>query len=117
MTTSNKENPLIRNLIAFGGLANIAGGVFVAVAYLLHPPAPLPAVVASGLWLVVHVGFMISLNTNIASHAISRMPTKSDPVPNLQMIHILTRCRYGSDHFVPWYERVLCNSPFIVQHA
>jgi hypothetical protein len=37
MTTSNKENPLIRNLIAFGGLANIAGGVFVAVAYLFTP--------------------------------------------------------------------------------
>lgn len=50
-----------RRLIAAGGLANVIGGVFVALAYVLHPPVPEPEVVASGLWAFVHVSFMISL--------------------------------------------------------
>ncbi len=54
-------NPLVNKLIGLGGLANVVGGVFVAAAYLLHPPEALPQIVSSGLWLVVHVGFMISL--------------------------------------------------------
>ena len=49
------------SLIKWAGAANIAGGICVAGAYLLHPPIPEPEVVASTLWLVVHVGFMLSL--------------------------------------------------------
>lgn len=59
--TTQTENPLIRRLIGAGGLANVVGGVCVAAAYLLHPPEARPEVVASGLWAVVHVTFMVSL--------------------------------------------------------
>ena len=55
------ENPLTGGLIRAGGISNVIGGIFVAAAYLLHPPKAPPEVVSSGLWLVVHVGFMISL--------------------------------------------------------
>ncbi len=48
-------------LIKWGGAVNIVGGVFVAAAYLLHPPSAPPETVASTLWQIVHVGFMISL--------------------------------------------------------
>ena len=59
--TSQPDNPLIRKLIGAGGLANVVGGVCVAVAYGLHPPAATPEVVASGLWAAVHLLFMVSL--------------------------------------------------------
>ena len=55
------ENPLTNKLIRSGGMANVVGGIFVAAAYLLHPPVPSPDVVSSSIWMVVHVGFMISL--------------------------------------------------------
>ncbi|MFZ9037362.1 MAG: hypothetical protein ACO3DT_04775 [Gammaproteobacteria bacterium] len=55
------ENPLSEKLIATGGLANVVGGVCVAIAYGLHPPRALPEVVASGFWIVIHVLFMVSL--------------------------------------------------------
>jgi hypothetical protein len=55
------ENPLSKKLIATGGLANVVGGVCVAIAYGLHPPRALPEVVASGFWIVIHVLFMVSL--------------------------------------------------------
>lgn len=48
-------------LIRWGGIANAVGGICVAIAYLMHPPKAPPDVVASGLWIVVHVLFMISL--------------------------------------------------------
>ena len=54
-------NPMTPKLIGAGGLANVVGGVCVAAAYVLHPPLARPEVVASGLWAVVHVLFMISL--------------------------------------------------------
>jgi len=59
--TAQTENPLTRKLIGAGGLANVIGGFCVAAAYVLHPPQAQPEVVASGLWAVVHVLFMISL--------------------------------------------------------
>ncbi len=37
------------------------GGIFVAFAYVFHPPDAPPTVVASQLWIIVHVGFMLSL--------------------------------------------------------
>ena len=55
------ENPLTQKLIAAGGLANVVGGICVAAAYVLHPPQAQPEVVASALWAVVHVSFMVSL--------------------------------------------------------
>ena len=39
----------------------IVGGVALAAAYLTHPPSAPPDVVASALWIWIHVGFMISL--------------------------------------------------------
>ena len=36
------ENPLTNRLIKSGGIANVVGGIFVAAAYLLHPPVPSP---------------------------------------------------------------------------
>jgi hypothetical protein len=61
MLESSEDNPLIPRLVSWGGIANVIGGVFVAMAYVLHPPEAPPDVVASSLWLVVHAGFMISL--------------------------------------------------------
>ena len=55
------EKSLEPQLIGWGGFANVVGGVFVAFAYVFHPPDAPPAVVAGNLWIFVHVGFMISL--------------------------------------------------------
>ena len=59
--STKEENPLINKLIGTGGLANVAGGIFVATAYIVHPPGASPAIVSSALWFAVHVGFMVSL--------------------------------------------------------
>ena len=59
--TPSTENPLALKLIGAGGLANVIGGICVAAAYVLHPPEAQPEVVASGLWALVHILFMISL--------------------------------------------------------
>lgn len=59
--TAQTENPLTPKLIGAGGIANVIGGISVAVAYVLHPPEAQPEVVAGGLWAFVHVLFMISL--------------------------------------------------------
>ena len=58
---SHTDNPLTTKLIGTGGLANVIGGVCVAIAYVLHPPQAQPDVVAGALWVIVHVLFMISL--------------------------------------------------------
>ena len=55
------ENPLNQKLVRLGGIGNIVGGVCVSLAYLLHPSSAPPQTVASALWIVVHVSFMISL--------------------------------------------------------
>ena len=55
------ENPLIPQVIGWGGMANVFGGVCVALAYVFHPEEATPAVVASNEWFIVHVGFMFSL--------------------------------------------------------
>lgn len=65
MSESSQTNLLIPKLVSWGGTANIVGGVFVAMAYVLHPPEAPPETVASILWLVVHAGFMISLLAGI----------------------------------------------------
>jgi len=45
----------------WAGLAGIIGGIALAVAYLMHPPAAPPETVASALWAWVHILFMVSL--------------------------------------------------------
>ena len=59
--TAQSENALTPKLIGAGGIANVVGGICVAAAYVLHPPEAKPEIVASGLWAVVHILFMISL--------------------------------------------------------
>ena len=61
MMTQIEDNPIVPKLIGWGGLANVFGGIFVAFAYVFHPPDALPTVVSSQLWFIVHVGFMLSL--------------------------------------------------------
>jgi hypothetical protein len=61
MTTKMEGNPFIPKIIGWGGIANVFGGIFVAFAYVFHPPDAPPAVVASNLWLTVYIGFIISL--------------------------------------------------------
>ena len=51
----------ISSLMRWGGLAGIIGGAAVALAYLLHPPTAPPEVVASPMWIVIHVLFLVSL--------------------------------------------------------
>lgn len=53
--------PLIDRLIRFAGLLGIVGGIALAAAYVTHPPNAPPDIVASTVWIWVHVGFMISL--------------------------------------------------------
>lgn len=50
-------NALVRSVAAGG----VFGGFALAAAYLAHPPTAPPEVVASPLWIWVHVGFMTSL--------------------------------------------------------
>ena len=61
MMTEMEENPIVPKVIGWGGIANVFGGLFVAFAYVFHPPDATPTVVASQLWIFVHVGFMLSL--------------------------------------------------------
>ena len=65
MDEIRQNNPLIPRLIGWGGVANLIGGVLVAMAYLLHPPEAPPDTVSSNLWLIVHAGFMVSLVAGI----------------------------------------------------
>ena len=44
-----------------GGALGLPGGLCVATAYVLHPPAATPTVVASSFWIIIHVLFLISL--------------------------------------------------------
>jgi hypothetical protein len=48
-------------LIRWAGGAGILGGIALAAAYLAHPPAAPPNVVASTAWIWIHVGFLVSL--------------------------------------------------------
>ena len=61
MLESSEKPVSAENLIKYGALTNVIGGIFVAGAYLLHPPSASPEIVASGLWQVIHVSFMLSL--------------------------------------------------------
>lgn len=58
---SSYDNPIVEKLIKWGGFALIISGICVAVAYLIHPPAAPPETVASGMWIFIHVTFMVSL--------------------------------------------------------
>lgn len=49
---------LVKNM---GGLANVFGGLFVAIAYSLHPHHQTPDVIASQFWLGIHILFALSL--------------------------------------------------------
>ena len=61
MRTQIEDNPMVPKLIGWGGIAIVVGGIFVAFEYVFHLPDALPTVVASQLWFIVHVGFMLSL--------------------------------------------------------
>lgn len=52
---------LTSTLVRRAGYLGLAGGPFLAAAYLTHPSTAPPATVASGLWIWIHVGFMLSL--------------------------------------------------------
>jgi len=45
----------------FGSVANIIGGICVAIAYTLHPHHANPEVISGGFWLGIHVLFSLSL--------------------------------------------------------
>ena len=45
----------------FGSVANIIGGICVAIAYTLHPHHATPDVIAGSFWLIIHVLFALSL--------------------------------------------------------
>ena len=45
----------------FGGLAHIFGGLFVAIAYILHPHHQTPEIISGQFWLVIHILFALSL--------------------------------------------------------
>jgi hypothetical protein len=62
---SPATNSVIERLIRLGGVGGIIGGVALAAAYLAHPSEAPPETVASGLWIWVHAGFMLSLITGI----------------------------------------------------
>ena len=44
-----------------GGMANVFGGILVAIAYVLHPHHQTPTVISSEFWLVIHIIFALSL--------------------------------------------------------
>jgi hypothetical protein len=44
-----------------GGVAHIFGGIFVAVAYSLHPHHQTPEIIAGQFWLFIHILFALSL--------------------------------------------------------
>lgn len=45
----------------FGAVANIIGGICVAIAYTLHPHHATPEIIAGPFWLIIHVLFALSL--------------------------------------------------------
>jgi len=45
----------------WGGTALVVGGIAVAGAYLAHPAESSPETVASLKWILIHVGFLVSL--------------------------------------------------------
>ena len=45
----------------FGAIANIVGGICVAIAYTLHPHHASPDIIAGSFWLAIHVLFALSL--------------------------------------------------------
>lgn len=47
--------------INFSGVAHVMGGVFVAIAYTLHPHHQTPDIVSGQFWLVIHILFALSL--------------------------------------------------------
>ena len=49
----------------FGSLANVMGGVCVAIAYTLHPHHATAEVVAGSFWLTIHVLFALSLMAGV----------------------------------------------------
>lgn len=59
------SEPLLNRASGVAGLAGVIGGIALALAYLLHPPSAPPGIVASTLWIWVHVGFMVSLLSGI----------------------------------------------------
>ncbi len=56
---------LIERLIFWAGPAGIIGGIAVALAYLLHPAAAPPEMVASDFWITIHALFFLSLVSGI----------------------------------------------------
>lgn len=44
-----------------GGVAHILGGLFVAIAYTLHPHHQTPEIISGQFWLVIHILFALSL--------------------------------------------------------
>ena len=61
MERTDTGNSLTVRLIRWGGLANVIGGIAVALAYVLHPPSAPPEVVGSPFWVFVHAVFLVSL--------------------------------------------------------
>ena len=65
MATTSPQTTIISSLNRLAGVAGIIGGIALAAAYLTHPPSAPPDVIASTLWLWIHVGFMLSLLAGI----------------------------------------------------
>ena len=62
-TTINAD--VIDNLVKMAGPLGVVGGFALAAAYVLHPPAAPPEAVASVSWILIHIGFMVSLLAGI----------------------------------------------------
>jgi hypothetical protein len=45
----------------FGGVAHVFGGLFVAIAYTLHPHHQTPEIIGGQFWLIIHILFALSL--------------------------------------------------------
>lgn len=57
--------PIKNTLQRWAGAAGVIGGIALAAAYVTHPSSAPPEVVASDMWIWIHVGFMISLLAGI----------------------------------------------------
>lgn len=86
------DQGLIRTAIKWGGLANVLGGLFVAIAYVLHPHHASPEVLRSSFWLWVHIAFAASLQFGIFGLValIAQHGQNSGPVGLIGFIMALT---------------------------
>lgn len=65
MNSLTEVATLKRKLTKISGVLGIIGGIALAAAYVTHPTSAPPETVASGAWLWIHIGFMLSLLSGV----------------------------------------------------